>query len=290
MEEERVKIDAPFDSDHPRSYRIAGVRVGEDVFVREIGYNRVPPGLQQMLTRQVYILHYITAGHGAFCGTPFQAGNAYLVEPGMHEVLEGDRQDPYETCWVMFEGAGVPALLEQIALPRQGRIFSFAGTQACAAILQEALFSMQPQNEWEEACLMQAAFFRLMACHGQMRGEVTGGQSVAQKVAQWIREKYHQPLRIAQIARQYHFSRNHIYTLFRQEYGLSPQAYLLRVRMEWAQRLLATGTFSVHEVASMVGFQDPLYFSRVFRQYVGVPPSTFRHTGPLAPALDGEDP
>ena len=58
--------------------------------------------------------------------------------------------------------------------------------------------------------------------------------------------------------------------------GLSPGGYVRMMRLERAKQLLAQQAGTVSEVAYQVGFQDPDYFSRLFKQTVGVPPSAYR--------------
>ena len=70
--------------------------------------------------------------------------------------------------------------------------------------------------------------------------------------------------------------------LFARYTGLSVLAWARSQRMERAATLLRTTSLRASEVARMVGFADPLYFSRVFRATYGVPPSTYA-TGQLRP-------
>lgn len=58
--------------------------------------------------------------------------------------------------------------------------------------------------------------------------------------------------------------------------GLSPGGYVRMMRLERAKQLLAQQAGTVSEIAYQVGFQDPDYFSRLFKQTVGVPPSAYR--------------
>ena len=51
---------------------------------------------------------------------------------------------------------------------------------------------------------------------------------------------------------------------------------ILRVRLREARRLLTTTSASVKQIAFQVGFEDPLYFSRLFRRRFGTPPSNLR--------------
>ena len=72
-------------------------------------------------------------------------------------------------------------------------------------------------------------------------------------------------------------SRNYLYTLFKREYGVSPKEYLMTLRIQKAKLLFSDQSqpLSVSEVAYAVGFNDPLYFSRVFRKITGTSPSNY---------------
>ena len=63
--------------------------------------------------------------------------------------------------------------------------------------------------------------------------------------------------------------------LFRETYGLTFQEYMLRFRIREACRLLMNPNAQVADVASLVGFNDPSYFGKVFRRYTGYTPSQY---------------
>lgn len=69
--------------------------------------------------------------------------------------------------------------------------------------------------------------------------------------------------------------------LFKKELGATPHEYLLHARMELARGLISSGisntysNYSVSQIAEACGFSDPLYFSRVFKNYFGVSPSVY---------------
>ena len=64
---------------------------------------------------------------------------------------------------------------------------------------------------------------------------------------------------------------------FHQHYGMSPKAYLSKLRMSRALSLLAQNLLSVGEIAEACGFRDEKYFSRAFKTAYGYPPSKFRN-------------
>lgn len=83
-------------------------------------------------------------------------------------------------------------------------------------------------------------------------------------------------LRLNQLAAAANLSADHFGRLFKQELGTSPVKYLTQYRITRARELIQRGNLSVKEVASEVGFRDPLHFSRVFSALTGSSPSQFK--------------
>ena len=63
---------------------------------------------------------------------------------------------------------------------------------------------------------------------------------------------------------------------FKAQTGHTPQAYLLKLRMERAGALLRTSRKNISEIAECLGFYDGMYFSKVFKRYYSVAPSEYR--------------
>lgn len=64
--------------------------------------------------------------------------------------------------------------------------------------------------------------------------------------------------------------------MFHQYCGKSPMEHLTEMRMELAKNLLESTDLSIKEIAGRVGYNDPLYFSSVFRKFSGMSPRAFR--------------
>ncbi|WNS44658.1 response regulator [Paenibacillus sp. MMS20-IR301] len=95
------------------------------------------------------------------------------------------------------------------------------------------------------------------------------------KATQYIQQYYHQEITLRSISRLVHLSKNYFANLFRKEVGESFLEYLTRIRIEKAKTLL-TGELKAGDVGSLVGIQDPKYFSKVFKKITGVSPSEYR--------------
>jgi len=67
--------------------------------------------------------------------------------------------------------------------------------------------------------------------------------------------------------------------IFSANFGMSPQKYILSKRLSHAKTIIDTGDYgSISEVASLVGYNDPLYFSRAFKKKYGLSPTEYAKT------------
>lgn len=84
------------------------------------------------------------------------------------------------------------------------------------------------------------------------------------------------PLTLDDIAHWAGYTPQHTNRLFKQALGVTPLQYLMQLRMNRAAMLLAQGVLSIHAIGNQVGFTDPYYFSRMFRQYHGRSPLQYQ--------------
>lgn len=99
--------------------------------------------------------------------------------------------------------------------------------------------------------------------------------SFSGRVESYLRSHYHRPLTLAQIARSIECSPAYLCRHFRELTGRTPFQYLRTVRLEAAKELLLSEV-PIARISEMVGYDDPLYFSKVFSQQVGQSPQHYR--------------
>lgn len=93
------------------------------------------------------------------------------------------------------------------------------------------------------------------------------------KALSLVHSKFNEPIQLSSIAEECQISASYLCRLFSEHLGTSFVEYLTRYRIDRAMLLLRDDRCSVKETSGLVGFQDPNYFSRVFRRYVGLSPS-----------------
>lgn len=90
-----------------------------------------------------------------------------------------------------------------------------------------------------------------------------------------IEESYGMKLQLDAIAEKFHMTPEYLGNLFAKETGTTFSNYLRQVRMEKAKELLTGTDMKIYEVACAVGYPDQKYFSKVFKEYVGVSAKQF---------------
>ena len=84
-------------------------------------------------------------------------------------------------------------------------------------------------------------------------------------------------LTVKEIADRSFMSEVYFRKLFKAEYGVSPQKYIINLRMQYAEGLISTGYYSIEEIAYMSGYSDSKYFSVEFKRIKGVSPSKYTY-------------
>lgn len=101
-------------------------------------------------------------------------------------------------------------------------------------------------------------------------------QSYLDHALQFIHFNFAKNIQIPDIANYVGITRSYLFQIFKQNLDMSPKDYLLHYRMEHAKYLLETTNEPVKEIATSVGYNDPLTFSKIFSNLVGESPSEYR--------------
>ncbi len=139
--------------------------------------------------------------------------------------------------------------LEMYQSPLKNRL------QFCGNYLEETLLWCDTQNPFSQG---------------------SGSDGRIGKVVTFMMRNFADELSAAVLARQANLSLSRFAHLFRETTGMSPLRYLESLRIWKAQELLIGTSKSIKEISQEIGFQDPLYFSKVFRRNLKASPRRFR--------------
>jgi len=124
--------------------------------------------------------------------------------------------------------------------------------------------------------LAKGNFIRFVHAVLRERLNSEGKLSLSDQVVRHLSRNYRNPFSLEELARQLNYSQQYISRKYKEQTGLSPRDYVIRLRMEKAKTLLADKMATQQEIASYVGYPDLMYFNRMFKKHTGMTPGQFR--------------
>jgi transcriptional regulator GlxA family with amidase domain len=128
--------------------------------------------------------------------------------------------------------------------------------------------------------------------HGITGGNLDADADIAGRISRSIAymvEHLNQPIQVSTLAAQASVSTSHFFALFKRQMGTAPIDFFIRLRMNHARELLDSTRSSVKEIAATMGYDDPFYFSRVFKSVHQVAPAEYRRRNCLTRPIQPEN-
>jgi AraC-like DNA-binding protein len=97
------------------------------------------------------------------------------------------------------------------------------------------------------------------------------------RVIDYIHTNLDKNLVITELAEAFGMNPKQFSYLFQKKIGLSPKKYIMDIQIKRAKELIIEEDISISEIAALVGYEDSLHFSRIFKQNLGMSPSKFRN-------------
>jgi AraC-like DNA-binding protein len=101
-------------------------------------------------------------------------------------------------------------------------------------------------------------------------------EQIPDKITAYMRDHINEALCVDELCRDIHYSRSYIFKQFKQFTGYTIMAYFTKLKVERAKEMLREGNISIGEVSATLSFDNPNYFSKIFKKYTGYTPSTYR--------------
>lgn len=237
--------------------------------------------------RPDYQLLYVAAGKAHFYFDSKEeivsAGHMVLYYPKEPQKYVYYGTDKTEVYWVHFTGGKVKEILSNYHIPSDKHVI-FSGTSAeyqwlFRQMIQE-LQMCRPGYE-ELLTLMLRQIFLLIDRQLQEKKGNSYIQEEIEKATYYFNENYHKDISIEEYAASRHVSTCWFIRSFKHYTGMTPMQYILSIRIANAQNLLETTGYTISEIAAIVGYDNPLYFSRIFKKQKGLSPKEYRTTSSL---------
>ena len=231
--------------------------------------------------RNHFLLHHIIAGRGVFlCGErryELKAGDTFLAYPDTTIHYCADAQDPWEYVWVGFAGLDAADYVAQTDLKKEEPVYYGRDSDELCRLVENIYRSYGTATH--ENLAMTAQLYSLLSF---LVRTATGSRDrqretadCALLAAEYIVNHYETPITVEGLAAYASVSHSSLYRRFMKRFQMSPKRFLLEYRIERACAMLAGTDLSIQEISNSVGFEDPFYFSRAFKEIKGVSPRQY---------------
>ncbi|NIK80391.1 AraC-like DNA-binding protein [Paenibacillus castaneae] len=235
-----------------------------------------------------YLIHIVLDGEGVFEtlgeSYPCKAGDAFVIFPDILVKYQANTDHPWKYMWVAFSGDIVESSLLSIGITPDRAVIRGCALPAMERMFRNLRKSLDRQEypalgSMEASGWLRLIMYELARLHQIEDSQIEAPPSRSyRQIDQAIRLlslQYGQQLSIEGIAHTLGYHRAHLTRLFKDATGLSPMQYLFKVRMKKAEELLES-ELTIAQIASSVGYNDPLFFTKQFNKWSGQSPTEFR--------------
>ena len=235
--------------------------------------------------RNDYQLLYIAHGKGHFYfkntgkETIVPKGNMILFRPGEPQVYYYYARDKTEVYWVHFTGADVEKYLDHYELPKNENVFFTGVSPDYPWIFNQIIRELQLQRvNYEEMLrmLLRQALLAINRYVKEGKGKKSDLVNEMERAAHYFEENYNKEIYVEQYAEEHLMPVNRFIISFKNVMKVTPMQYIMSLRINAAKGYFDSSNKNVSEVADAVGYDNPLYFSRVFKKYTGYSPSGYK--------------
>lgn len=264
---------------------------GDTLRLIQFGLHRTPPLYAYGPgVRDHDLIHFVFSGCGdvTMAGRRFhvRCGELFFIPSHCVSYYQADECTPWVYAWIGFDGAWGRAMLESTGLSAAHPIADMRDMPRVYGIVSAM------REQMFEPC----GYLPLLAGALRLLDELVRGPAARapqgdaprpdtehlridhriNDVITLLDQRYLEPLNVQKLADEMQLSRTYLSEQFSRRAGCSIKAYVTRLRMQHACMRMNDARLSVRQVAGECGYDDPLYFSRVFKKIYGMSPQHYR--------------
>lgn len=227
--------------------------------------------------RDYYLMYIVTGSMDALVNGKslrISTGDAIIFEPEKPFRYTG--KEKVEYYWVHFTGSDAKETLRQCGLGDLG-VFHIGKNEMVTHsfkliiddfIRDDATYQISAAAHLTSAL---AEISRLILSFGR-----PAGSSRIEASIRFIHQHFDMPIHVSSLAEMEFLSVPQYNLLFRRYTGKSPLSYIIELRISNSCEMLLSTDLGIKQIAHLVGYDDPQYFSRIFKKYRGVSPEGYR--------------
>lgn len=202
------------------------------------------------------------------------AGTGIVIPAGTPHSYQASETTPWTIWWLHARGSELAELTAPIVAPSQ-QVVRLRSIERIVALFDELVSTLERRLSLAQL-LSASGTATYLLTRFAVDGVLPSDGSALERAMKYLEARIDGSIRVDELAAIVQVSPSHLSALFRRATGSGPAAFHTSLKMGRARGLLDTTTMTIADVASAVGYNDPLYFSRHFRRVHGMSPSAYR--------------
>lgn len=226
-----------------------------------------------------YILLYCLQGegwikiHGKIIKITPNTG--YIIPKNTPHKYGSSDKEAWSIYWIHFSGTYATTFYERFCNNKESAV-NIVYDENRLEVLKE-IISLLEDNHSDER--VELVHFKLMTFLSSLCYVATLENNIKDKISlsiSFMKSNLEEALTIETLAKQACFSVSRYSELFKQKTGYSPIQYFIRLKIQKACEYLYFTNLNIKEICKKVGFEDPYYFSRMFKKQIGLSPMQYK--------------
>lgn len=202
---------------------------------------------------------------------------AFIIPENTAHKYGSSVKDAWSIYWIHFSGNYAATLYKR---------FSISGDEAIKIAFDESRINLLREiikfleNDFSDEKI-ELTHFKLIAFLSSLCYSNTLNNTIDDKISHsitFMKTNLNQVLTIDELANQAFYSVSRYSELFKQKTGYSPIQFFIRLKIQKACEYLNFTNLNIKEICKEVGFDDPYYFSRMFKKQIGLSPMQYKKT------------
>lgn len=201
-----------------------------------------------------------------------QKNDVYILPLHSRHRYYSDESDPWVKIWIIFDGR----LITDMAAGHIPDDLYFVPDCDIRNYMEELLSITRIYNDDYDRITDEATVLLLKIMIHIKNHLNSKTDRLAERIKQLLDQRLEDELHLDQLCHLLNYTKNHIITVFKDQYGMTPYAYYRNKKIEIAKGYLDNTSMSIGEIAERLKFADSRYFSGCFKESVGMTPSEYR--------------
>ena len=269
----------------------------DDIYLTSCGIEQCLSGYEfHAEQRTGYHMHVILGGKGVLSvnGTsyPLHHGQMFITKPGEQTWYRADDRDPWNYCWMTFDGDNAPHYTESAGFrPSTNWLDCHVELRQFTSLVQQILD--RPEMTLSNDLLRLGSLLQFLSLAVESNDRATPSSQREREYSADVYVDYaityiqsnYANVKISDVARFIGINRSYLTNIFKQKMGKCPQEYLMQCKLERACELLVETNAPIQVISQRIGYENPLTFSKIFKGYYGVSPKNYREQKQNAQAI-----